>query len=110
MGNRFFISWQEFHGYAVEKHIYHWGAVAAGQSTASRRRVGERLVPCFWHQPQNGLQVVASFHRRWPAGIERSSSSAASGALAHASEMDSTDCPNAQAASALGTQENPDLL
>src|SRR5436190_21236982 len=110
MGNSFFIGWQDFHGYAVEKHIYHWGAVAVDQSPASRRRVGERLVSRFWHQPQNGLQVVASFHGRWPAGIERSVSPAASGALAHASEMDSTNCANAQATSPLGPQENPDLL
>jgi hypothetical protein len=39
---------EDFRGYAVEKHIYYWGAVAFGQSTAPGRTFGEWLVPGIW--------------------------------------------------------------
>jgi hypothetical protein len=30
------IASEDFHGYAVEKYIYYWAAVATGQSVAPR--------------------------------------------------------------------------
>src|ERR1700685_3714616 len=110
MGNSFFIGWHDFYGYAVEKHIYHWGAVEVGQSTASGRRVCDVLVPFLWHQPQNCLQVVAPFHRRWTAKFGRSFPSTATSALANASAMGATDCAGAQASSPLGSPKNSGLL
>src|SRR5260370_6881743 len=110
MGNRFFINWHDFHGYAVEKHICHWGAVEAGERTASGRRVCAAMVPLLWNQSQNGLQVVEGFHRWRSAGFGGSISSTATGALANATAVDSSDCSRAQAAPPLGTQKNPGLL
>src|ERR1700704_6804392 len=110
MGNSFYVGWQFFHAYAVEKHFYCWGAVAFDQSPASRRTVCNLLVSDFRHQPQNCLQVVAPFHRGWQAGLERSFPPATSGAFANAPEMDPADYTGTQATSALGTEENSDLF
>ena len=110
MGNIFYVGWQSFHAYAVEKHFYCWGAMALGQSPASRRTGCNLLVSDFRHQPQNCLQVVAPFHRGWQAGLERSFPSAASGAFANAPEMDPADCTGTQATPALGAEENSDLF
>jgi hypothetical protein len=110
MGNSFFIRWDDFHGYAVAKHIYHWGAVEVGPCTASGRKVCDWLVPVLRHQSQNCLQVVAPFYRRRAAGIERSFPSTATSTVANASAMGAADCASAQALSPLGASKNPNLL
>jgi hypothetical protein len=63
------MGWHNFHGYAVEKHTCHWGAVEVGQSTAPGRTVCDPLVPFVRNQLQDGLQAVEAFHRRRAAGI-----------------------------------------
>src|ERR1700677_9248 len=107
MGNSFFINWQDFHGYAVEKHIYHWGAVAAGQSTASGRRVCDAAVPFLRDQSQNCLQVAETLYRWRPGGFGRSVPPPTSGSLENATAMDSADCRGTSASPPLGPQENP---
>src|SRR5581483_3848315 len=107
MGNTFLLGWQDFHGYAVEKHHDYWGAVAVGQSAASGRSVCDVCLPCFRYQSQNCLQVAAPFYRGRTAGFGRSFSSSATSASANAPEMGATDHPSTQASSSLGAQEDP---
>src|SRR5690348_6439217 len=69
MGDTFFVKEAVFRGYAVEHSIEGWGAMALGAGIASEGKVGWSLVPKFWHQPQNGVQVAATFFGGWTARV-----------------------------------------
>jgi hypothetical protein len=102
MGNTFLIKEAVFCGHAVEDSISSWGAVAFGQGSAPERTVGETVVPCFWHQPQNRLQVEGAFYGPRASGLERSQSASPTKSPSIEGALDPTDSKFAPKASLVG--------
>src|ERR1700734_3171373 len=110
MGDTFLIKEAVFRGYAVEDSICCWGALAFGRGIAPERKVCGLSLPSFRHQPEDCLQMEGAFYSWRASSFARSLSPAAPDASPTGWQVDQPDPAVAQAAAALGTQENPGTL
>src|SRR5215469_1277056 len=106
MGNTFLIKEAVFRGHAVEDCISSWGAVAIGQSSAPERTVGQPVVPCFWCQPQDCLQVEGAFYGPRASGFEQSEPTPTTESSSVEGALGTTNSKLAPKASLVGAQED----
>jgi hypothetical protein len=106
MGEGFGVFLRVFRGYAVENFYSIGSASALGASRPARPSIGRATVSRFWHQSENGLQMVEALSnvgRPWAA---RSLSPAQTFAPADSRALGSGPRPGATSTSVLGCQEN----
>src|SRR5258706_3448388 len=102
---QFFVKQAVFYGHAVEDNICDWGTVAFGTGTVPKGKVVSSMLSGFWGQPQDRLQMEATFCRRWTQGFGRSFARAAPAAASSRAEMDRADQASAPRAASVGCQE-----
>jgi len=71
MGDTFFVKQVVFYGHAVERSICYWGATTLGVAVAPEGKVAARLLSCFRRQPQDRLQMEATFPARRATRLAR---------------------------------------
>src|SRR5579862_6518088 len=106
MGNTFLIKEAVFRGHAVEDSICSWGAVAFGEGSAPERTSGQTVVPCFWHQSQERLQMEGACYGPRASGFERSQPTSASQSSSVERALGPANPQFASKTCHLGTQED----
>ena len=106
MGDTFLVREWIFCGYAVERTIYYWGALAVDAEAAPEGKARATLVSSFWGEPQDGLQMVPTLYAGRATGLAGPFSATAANAAAIGRAHGQTNRTLARAESALGGKED----
>src|ERR1700761_6821598 len=106
MGDTYLIRERVFCGHAVERTIYSRGAVAIDTASAPEGKAGPTLVPGFWGEPQDDLQMAPAVSGGRTPRFEESFAATATNAAAIGPAHGQANRALARAGSGLGGEED----